>query len=642
MLPRLILLLAVAVTCAVYWPGLAGPFIFDDASNLEPIRLWLTGKILLAEAIFPQPSFVSSRPVAMASFALNGLISGDGGFGFKLGNLLIHIGCGLMGFAMLRRALLLDARLAAQANLLAALAAAFWLLHPLHASTVLYVVQRMAQLSTLFTLAAIWVFLVGRQQLVEGRTRAAALNLFACFPLLVVLGVLSKQNAAVAPIICLALELAYFNRKTRPGRVVASFFTVFAAAPALAVGALLALAPRTLLATYDDWDFTLWDRLLSQPRALVDYLGMLLFPRGPLMGLYTDDFATSHGLMSPPSTLWCILGLLAISAMAITLRKRAPSLFAGWLFFLIAHGVESSFLPLELYYEHRNYLPAFGLLLALTGALALVPHFHTNVLSPRKLGLFAAAGLFLVLALGTLGRAMVWRDLGTIVQLGAKNHPDSMRAQFDVSVWALWRKDFATAMHAMRQLMASGNPRNRQMGQLSLVVLNCMRGDNSESQQLLDQAAAANLPRLTIYEAQAFGRLRSITNATDCSPLKRADVIRALQKILDSARSQPETATPKYLARYTMANMYAADGHWQAARRQAELSWFNGRDMKAGAFLAKICLHEQDLVCMKRVMGELDPLVRSFDQQGQAELADLRKLLAEASVSGKAAGNNPY
>lgn len=636
MLPRLILLLALAATAVVYWPGLNGPFIFDDASNLEPVRMWLADQILLVEAIVPQPSFFFSRPVAMASFALNGLISGDSGFGFKLGNLLIHLACGLLGFLVLRRALKLDKRLEARANLLAAIAASLWLLHPLHASTVLYVVQRMAQLSTFFTLAAVWIFFIGRQQLIDGRIRTARLNLFVSFPLLLVLGLLSKQNAAVAPAICLALELAYFKKETRPGRSVASFFAIFLVLPALALAALLALAPRILLATYDDWDFTLWERLLTQPRVLVDYLGMLLFPRGPLMGLYTDDFVTSHGLLSPPSTLWSILLLAGISIAVTVLRKRAPSIFAGWFFFLVAHAVESSFLPVEMYYEHRNYLPAFGLMLALMGLLALVPAFRTNLLSPRKLGLVAAGGLAVVLGVATLGRAMVWRDLGTIAQLGARTHPDSMRAQFDVSVWAIWRKDYATAEQAMRRLTISQNPRNRQMGQMSLVVLNCMRGDNRESPQLMRQAAAANLPKLTIYEAQAFGRLRNIIDNANCSPLTRADVIDGLEKILDSAASQPETATPKYMARYTMAILYASDGQWRAARRQAELSWANGRDLKAGSFLAKICLHEHDSACMRRVISELAPVIRSFDKQGQEELADLRRLLAEeASGSAK-------
>lgn len=629
MLPRLVLLLALLATVGAYWTGLHGPFLFDDPGNLEPVRLWLTGKVLLAEVILPQPSLIYSRPVAMASFVLNALVFGDSGFGFKLGNLAVHLVCGLVGYAMLRRALRLDARLAPHASLLAALVAAIWLLHPLHASTVLYAVQRMAQLSALFTLAAVWVFLIARQQLAAGRTRAAQLNLFVSFPALVVLGVLSKQNAAIAPAICLVLELAYFDRNTRPDATVRNFFAVFLVLPAVAVAALLLLAPQRLLATYDEWDFTLAERLLTQPRALVDYLSMLLFPRGPQMGLYTDDFTTSHGLFSPPSTLWCILALAGISTLAVLIRKRAPSVFAGWFFFLAAHMVESGFLPLELYYEHRNYLPAFGLFLGVAGLLALVPAFKTNLLSPRNLGLLAVGGLALVLALATHGRALVWRDIGTIAQLGAATHPDSMRAQFDVSYWALWRKDYPTAIAAMNRLMASENPRNRQMGQLSLVAINCARGESADSPALLVQAASANLPRLTVYESQAFGRLQLVSDAHDCSPLTRGEIVNALQRILDSAATQPETASPKYAARYYLAILYASNGQWQEARKNIEFAWRGGRDLKTGAFLAKVCLHEGDLKCMQQVISELERVVRPYEKLGMAELTDLKQLLAE-------------
>lgn len=629
MLPRLILLFALLTTIAAYWAGLEGPFLFDDPYNLEPIRLWLTGKIMLAEVILPQPSLIYSRPVAMASFMLTALLSGDSGFGFKLGNLLVHLVSGLVGYAMLRRALRMDVRLAPHASLLAALVAVIWLLHPLHVSTVLYVVQRMAQLSALFTLAAVWIFLFARQQLADGRTRAAQFNLFVSFPALVILGVLSKQNAAVAPAICLALELAYFDKNTRPGATARNFFVVFLALPALALAGILLLAPRMLLATYDEWDFTLTERLLSQARALVDYMGMLILPRGPQMGLYTDDFATSHGLFSPPSTLWCILALTGISVLAVSVRKQAPSVFAGWFFFLAAHAVESGFLPLELYYEHRNYLPAFGLFLAVGGLLALVPAFKTNMLAPRKLGLLAAGGFALVLALATHARALVWRDVGTIAQLGAASHPDSMRAQYDVSYWALVNKEFSTATAAMNRLMASGNPRNRQMGQLGLVAVNCSHGENADSPALLRQAASANLPRLTVYESQAFGRLQLISDSKDCSPLTRGETADALQRILDSAASQPETASPKYAARYYLANLYASDGQWQVARRNIELAWNGGRDLKTGAFLAKVCLHEGDLECAQQVIGELGGIVRPYEKLGMAELADLKQLLAE-------------
>jgi hypothetical protein len=89
----------------------------------------------------------------MASFLLSTALGGYNPFAFKLGNLVVHLACGIAGWQVLRRALALDKHLAARADMVAALLVALWLLHPLNVSTVLYAVQRMAQLSTLFALA---------------------------------------------------------------------------------------------------------------------------------------------------------------------------------------------------------------------------------------------------------------------------------------------------------------------------------------------------------------------------------------------------------------------------------------------------------------------------------------------------------
>lgn len=631
--PRLIVLLALLLTTAIYWPGLSGPFLFDDSWNLEPLRLWHAGQASWQEVVFPQASLVFSRPVSMASFMLTTLAFGADSFSFKLGNLILHLACGLLGWAVVRHAFARDARLAAHAELLAALVATFWLLHPLHVSTVLYAIQRMAQLSTLFTLAAVWVYLVARQQWIAGRSGPAWLNLFVAFPLLLVLGVLSKQNAAVAPVLCLVLELAYFNRQSRHGRSVHVFFGIFLALPALLAGGLLLLAPQRLLAGYAEWDFSLWQRLLTQPRVLMDYIGMLLIPRGPLMGLYTDDFTVSQGLLSPVTTLLSILAVVGISVMAVLVRKKAPSVMAGWFFFLVAHGVESTFLPLEMYYEHRNYLPSLGLLLAVFGLIALIPDFKTNTLSPRKLGLVAAVGFAALLAVATLGRVLIWQDMEGITRQAVAHHPQSLRLHFDLSAKALERGDFEGALAPMQQLAASGNPRYRQLGKLSTFTIQCLRGDPVISLDSLEQAAAENLPRLTTYEAQSFMRLSRTSRTSGCGGVEVETIADYLVRILDAAAGQPETAQPKWYSRSVVAEMYAHVGAWAAAKAQAELAWKGSRqDPRTGALLASIYIQTGELESARAVLDKLDVSIKATDKGGQAALERLRKQLATATA----------
>ena len=67
--------------------------------------------------------------------------------------------------------------------------------------------------------------------------------------------------------------------------------------------------PQRLINGYQGRLFTLGERLLSEPRAIMDYVGALLLPRGPSLGVYTDDFVTSHSLVDRqapylPFLLW--------------------------------------------------------------------------------------------------------------------------------------------------------------------------------------------------------------------------------------------------------------------------------------------------------------------------------------------------
>jgi len=635
----LLVLTALVVTATVYWFGLNGPFIFDDGYALAPVGDWYRGTINWREAVFGGSSLVFSRPVAMASFLLSTWLGGAESFSFKLGNLIVHLMCGLLVWRIGRHAFFLDQRLSRHGELLAALLTAFWLLHPLHVSTVLYAVQRMAQLSTFFTLAAVLVYLQGRSALARDSTWSAWARLFIAFPLMVVAGLLSKQNAAVAPLLCLALELAYFHDWRAHRRTVASFYGLFLIIPGAAACLLLVLHPQKVLGGYAEWDFTLGQRLLTQPRALMDYIGMLLFPRGPRMGLYTDDFAISSSLTSPPSTWLAIVGLIAISAGAIALRRRAPTLFAGWFFFLGAHAVESTFLPIEMYYEHRNYLPSVGLLMALVGIAALIPQtLQLNVLTRRQLGLIAATGFTLVLTFGTLGRVLMWQDLDSLLGQALRFHPTSMRANFDAADRAISRGDLATHAALMQRLLDGEDPRSRQMARFELVASHCRTGAGGNA-ALLEAAVVESrkLQRVTVFDTHAITRLSAASRVEKCGDLDRRAITGYLRQVVDGAAPQPESASPKWFARYLLSQMYGSTGQWPEASEQAGIAWKASGDKKIGVFLTRALANSSRLDEARHLLRIMEAQVPAHDVRGQSALTSLRELIAKRAAEAAAA-----
>ena len=53
------------------------------------------------------------------------------------------------------------------------------------------------------------------------------------------------------------------------------------------------------------------------------------------------------------------------------MRRRYPLLLLALLFFLVGHSMESTVIPLEMVYEHRNYLPGMLVCLAMAAAIVL-------------------------------------------------------------------------------------------------------------------------------------------------------------------------------------------------------------------------------------------------------------------------------
>ncbi|RDZ27031.1 hypothetical protein [Lysobacter silvisoli] len=625
---KLPLILLLLLTAAIYWQGLSGPFLFDDGWNFTALFAWAKGKATWQEVVLGNGSLLLARPVAMASFLLTTWLGGVDPFSFKLGNLAVHLACGVLVWAVARRALTEDPRLAMHANALAIVAAAFWLLHPLQVSTVLYAVQRAAQLSTLFVLAAVWTYLIARRQLAQGATRRTAMLLFLLFPLIVVAGLLSKQNAAIAPLLCLVLELAYFRGQSASRAVLWPFFGLSLGLPAVLAAGLLAFAPDKLLGGYAEWGFTLGERLLTQPRALCDYLAMLLIPRSPAMGLYTDDFAVSTGLMAPPSTLAAILALLAISAAAIAVRKRAPTVFAGWFLFLAGHAVESGFLPLEMYYEHRNYLPSAGVMLALVALFAQVgARLRTNVLSTRQLGLLAAGTFGLVLAFATFGRVMVWQKIETVVAQGLRFHPQSLRANFDRAVLALQAQDYATHQLIMQHLLRSPDPRNRLLAQINLITGSCLKNSDADPADL-DRLVPALQPQITIFEMSSLQFLADTTQSRGCGRISNSRLAANLLQLTDATPNQADSAMPKWRTRYMAADLYAMDRDFAKSEALAASLWEpSGHDIQVGLLLAWSQAKQGKREQAQRMIETLDATIKPYDSKQRRELAMVRSAL---------------
>ena len=437
--------LALALGLLVYLPGLPGDFIFDDLPNLvnnDALRLHGFGWNDLMDAAFSSPTGALLRPISMLSFALDIHFFGVSPFWIKLNNILIHLGCGALLWFVAREVLRAfnrnvgrdggDSFSPAEAAWLSLVATLLWVIHPLNLTPVLYAVQRETALAGLFTAAALYAYLAGRRR--EQEQGQGGWLIWVVTPLLVVLGVLCKESAALLPVYLLVLESTVLRFRGREGAVsrrVQLFLGGFLGLPALATAALLLFHPYPLLGGYSTRDFTLYQRLLSEARILLDYLRWTFVPDIRQLALFHDDIAASQGLFHPLSTLFSVILVAGLLSLGVAVRRRLPLLSLAILWFFGGHLLESSFLPLELAYEHRNYLPIFGLLLGLAGSLFLLA---------RRGGWLKSAVALCVVAVMLFGsatalRAKEWSSELEFAKAEPRHHPDSPRALAELT-WA--------------------------------------------------------------------------------------------------------------------------------------------------------------------------------------------------------------
>ncbi|MDX1698859.1 MAG: hypothetical protein R3308_11255, partial [Thiohalobacterales bacterium] len=415
-----------AVTALVYTPGLGGPPLLDDESVLLPLmaldpdawRDWLADEITTERGHL-------SRPVSMATFLANRVLQGTDLRYWKATNVLLHLLTGVLVFLLTLRLAAPDPRSGtdrAAQGWLALLVAGLWLLHPLQVSTVLYTVQRMAQLSTLFIFAGLLVYVAGRQRQLA-QTAGGWLLIALAFLLFLPLAVLSKENGVLLPVLALLAEVMLFrfrgDGRTRRGLV--SLYLLVLALPAVTVlGYLLVNFETAILAGYADRAFTATERIMTQFRVLVYYLYQLVLPLQGNMGFFHDDFTVSRGLLDPPGTLPAALFIAGLIAAAIAARRRSVLPALGVLFFFLGHALEASFVSLELMFEHRNYLPAYGIFLCLAVLLRAV-------LRDRRMFRVAGSIVLVVMAGLTAIRADTWGSYETFYAHAWRAHPESSR-----------------------------------------------------------------------------------------------------------------------------------------------------------------------------------------------------------------------
>lgn len=430
------LVIAMTISISIYSRGVNGPFMMDDYWNIvnnESLRIDNLTKESLFTAAFSRQSGILMRPISMSSFALNYYFQGESSYGFKWTNIIIHIICGLLIFLLVYGCLIVNESSSKflitknQIATISLLTAALWLVHPLNVSTVLYIVQRMTQLSALFMLLGMVVYVYGRIYY-NKHTRGLYLVWFGVL-LCLVLSMLSKETGALLIPLIWLIEIVIFRLKTDSRLNDGSFkltFGLFILVPII-IGILLIIQRPGSFFGYTGREYTMYERLLSQFRILSDYIWHIFLPDYQKMGLTHDAFEKSVGLIHPASTLLSIAFISCVLFIAIYLLRRHSIISFSILFFFIGHSLESTILPLELKFEHRNYLPMVGILLL----IIYLSFWHLN----GKLRVIFLVSLLIFTSSQTHSYVNDWSRIDRYYLSSYEKHPNSVRANLGLAAF---------------------------------------------------------------------------------------------------------------------------------------------------------------------------------------------------------------
>lgn len=492
--------------CSAYSNTFRSPPVLDDFHSFvfeENVHKDLSTTSLkgLSRSVFGV-----QRWIPMVTFSLDFSLGNGEIFYFHLTNLLIHLTCTLavlfLALNLLKTEVENRRSLAISPILCAFWVAGLWALNPVQTNAVTYLVQRMASIQALFFISSVGFYVLARRRHRQAQKVTRGLPFYLACSVTAVGAFLSKENSAMLPVILLVTEIWFFTPELptliwhRLRAASLAHKTVILLAGLL----LLYLGTRTLqdlAAGYANRHFTMLERLLTEARVVVWYLSLLVWPAPSRLSL-EHDVIVSTSFLNPLTTLPAVFFLVLLGWLLLRYRRSLPLITYGGVWYFLNLVIESSFVPLELVFEHRLYLPSVGFSLAVVCVMAEGLQHLFKKRPVKDLALISTCGfavLFSVLTLLTYARNEAWSDRVTIYEDAARKAPNHPRARANLAVAYAQAERYEEAIREAE--VALGLGRNRQ--EASVVAGNAILGSLSSLERYEDvilraDAILKNLP----------------------------------------------------------------------------------------------------------------------------------------------------
>jgi tetratricopeptide (TPR) repeat protein len=380
-----------ALVIAVYLPAAGFPFLsYDDPRTLTENPVVQRG-LSIAGVRWAATTLHTGNwmPLTWLSHLAVVQAFGTAPGAHHLVNVALHLANTLLLFALLRGL--------TGATGKSAFVAAVFAAHPLHVESVAWVTERKDVLMTFFGLLALHAWVRAARRASPG-WHAAATALFAC-------GLLAKAMLVVLPALMVLLDAWPLGRwRTRGGAARSLLEKAPAFLLAAGAGSVAFLAQRAWGNLAPDVALSFPQKLAHAAVSLLWYVRASVWPSGLAVFYPYPPGAAPAGRVALALAL-----LAAVCAAAFLLRRRAPAVGAGWLWFAGAVFPVLGLVQVgeQAVADRYMYLPLAGLAIAAAwGASAAAGRF------PGARPLLAPAAIAAVGALAVAGMVQVrlWKS----------------------------------------------------------------------------------------------------------------------------------------------------------------------------------------------------------------------------------------
>src|ERR1051326_3862531 len=406
----------IVLACVAYADSLYAPFVYDDLTSIQHNRA------VRFFSLDPK-EFLNTRSLLYPTYAFNEWLDGENVFGYHVVNLLLHIINGLLVFAIAKRIYLKlgpspfteASPYRARASpplpeMYAAMAAAFFLVHPIQTEAVTYITERSELLSKLVYLSGLLFFMAVPENNIGF---FASLPVLFCF----LLGIGFKETAVTLPATIVLYDYI-FIAKSKLRNLLARwrFYLGLVVFIGAGIYGLWDIVLRPVTAVGNPGALPRWYFFLTELRVVARYFRLIVF----LLGQNLDyDFPPAMSITQPDVLLSALL-IVALLAVAWCWSRQRPVYAFSIFWFFITLAPLSTVVPIpDVIAEHRLYLPFVGACLSFPLLLGSVAKRHV---------VRVAGAVLAVLLIATIARNYVWADEFRLFSDVVEKSPHKLRA----------------------------------------------------------------------------------------------------------------------------------------------------------------------------------------------------------------------